>query len=121
MMKNALEITLKGLIKEQWAANFDAIRWKKKAFKRYTDDQAIARRLVLGAATTVARNFNLVLDSNQKAVVRSFVTLDATPESLVPKILGAFHRGVQCPPGTTPVLVAKPQPDGSVVYEWDCQ
>ena len=89
VLDDKLESALRQRIQDQFSDKFSADTWKGTAFKRYTDNQDIAKIIVLEPTVSVATGFGLQLSNNQKANLQSLVTLDTTPAGILPSMSNA--------------------------------
>ena len=90
VVDDKLETALKNRIKEQWSDKFKDDKWKSRAFKAYTDNPDIAKMVVLEPTEAVAQTFELQLSKHQKVNLQNLVTLDTTPEKILPEMTNAI-------------------------------
>ncbi len=89
LVDDRLEEALKQRIEEQWGDQFQAAKWKGTAFKIYTDNQDLAKIAVLEPTVAVAEGFDLELSNQQKTNLQSLVSLETTPEKILPEMSNA--------------------------------
>ena len=89
VLDDKLESALRQRIQDQFPDKFSVNTWKDTAFKRYTDNQDIAKIIVLEPTVSVATGFGLQLSKNQKTTLQSLVTLDTTPNAILPNMSNA--------------------------------
>jgi hypothetical protein len=124
LLDDKLEMFLKHTIEEEWT-NFFHSGWKHSSFDKYTQNENAVWNVVKTTVERAAQKLQVPLHESDKHQLRQQFDITFTPGQLLPKISDHFsemiRRGKQCPPGTTPVLKAKRLPDGSIVYDWECE
>lgn len=86
LVDDRLEAALRQRIEEQWSDQFQAAKWKGIAFKSYTDNPDLAKIAVLEPTVAVAESFELELSKQQKTNLQSLVSLETTPERILPEM-----------------------------------
>ncbi len=90
LVDDKLETALKDRVNEEWSDKFKADKWKSSAFKVYTDNEDLAKIVVLEATETVAQGLDVELTKEQKINLQGQVTLDTTPEKILPEMSNAI-------------------------------
>jgi hypothetical protein len=89
----ALEDSLKAVLKERLGAKFIPAKWKTRKFEVYTDNSDLPKMDVLEATLRVAATLELrLLKSTQKSLQKQ-VSLTSTPQDVLPHMSAALDAG----------------------------
>jgi hypothetical protein len=88
-----LETSLHDEMKLTWGDKFNESNWKKTPFKAYTDFIDDPKIVVREATVIVAQAFNRSVSKDTRIRLQAQVTLDTTPESILPKMRTAILFG----------------------------
>jgi hypothetical protein len=88
-----LETSLKDQIRFTWKKQFNEAEWKSTEFKKYTDIPDDPKIVVRDATIAVAESYNRHLTKETRIRLQSQVTLDSSPESVLPNMKTAVLFG----------------------------
>jgi hypothetical protein len=89
----ALENSLKFEMKARYGDKFIGQKWKKRKFGFYTDNADFPKIDVLDATLNVAANLELTIPKKYQRNLQSNVTLDSTPEDVLPAMSETIDAG----------------------------
>ena len=81
---NALENSLRLEIKSRWPSQFNASKWKKQAFSKYTIDADDAKVAILYPTRRVAKALGVTLGEQIEKALQAKIDLTTTPEDALP-------------------------------------